>query len=91
MLDMAPFVMEAAPDNGGDTNPESSAEDRANAVTAAQKADEARRACCFGKNDAPLGPADAATVQASPDGRLIYELFAVLIHSGAASMGHYYS
>ena len=91
MLDMAPFVMEAAPDDGSDTNPESSAEDRANAVTAAQKADEARRACCFGKNDAPLGPADAATVQASPDGRLIYELFAVLIHFGAASMGHYYS
>ena len=43
---------------------------------------------CAGKDGAEIRPADIETARAN--GKLEYELFAVLIHSGSAIGGHYY-
>jgi ubiquitin C-terminal hydrolase len=91
-LDMAQFL---APDEG-DAGAEAVPPDDAGETTSPRSADAAaqeealRRSVSFGKNNTPLEAANAQTV-IEHGGSLPYELFAVLIHSGSAIGGHYYS
>ena len=94
VLDMAKFLArddENGVDGaGGDDEEAAAGASSPRSAEEEEQAEEMRRAVCFGKNGTPLEAADARSVREN-GGTLLYELFAVLIHSGSAIGGHYYA
>ena len=81
VLDMAPYISDAAAEDGEEAG---EGGDGGTPAPAPEVGDQA-----FGLDGARIAAVDKAACL--EDGTLPYDLFAVLIHRGTAAFGHYYA